>query len=391
MTDYAVVIGAKRTALSDYFVTVGANVSRDTTIKKSGAASIKCTYGIGEPACEFSIGMPATLANYVVRFDYYFEAGLATAAAIWNDGNSVFYLNTDGTIRRNAGSSTSALSSATQHQIEILYDRNYDGTLSLRYILRVDGVVLLSETTGTAAVTSAAKFGNNIAKGNPSPTGATYYDNIYFWRSDTDAYGDRPPWINTQVCEVETADRVPIAVGNYSDFTASSGTNKYDLVDEVPSNSDTDYNSQVIGATAKRQTFTFTSVASYTNPVTGFTVFGIHKTESGTANGNAGQIMLRDNGVDYEFAANGFYRINGLITTYQPWHHGRPTRPDGTILTATALNSLEGGTYLRSDADTMTVRQTAVFLTVATGDNFTDNNPVTNPQPALVGLSGGII
>ena len=38
---YAFIVGAKRTALTDYFIGIGASVSRETTIVKSGVASIK--------------------------------------------------------------------------------------------------------------------------------------------------------------------------------------------------------------------------------------------------------------------------------------------------------------------------------------------------------------
>lgn len=94
-------------------------------------------------------------------------------------------------------------------------------------------------------------FVNGVWGGNYGAAQPIYIDNLYVDEMTDEPYDDRPP-------RKHFFFKRPNAPGTYSDWTTVNETANWRAVDEVPQNSDTDYNKAL--ATGLIDTFQMTSV-----------------------------------------------------------------------------------------------------------------------------------
>jgi hypothetical protein len=246
MKEWCFTTGFVRTALTDYFTGVGANCSQQTTTFAHGTKMLQIDLSTANFGGSVTIAHRyAALRKNGFRFDFKFSANPANQVNIINIDSGKLkcgLLTAVGLAKIQVSSSSNAaaivsgaLTIGTEYEIEIYFDKDAStyGTIGL-YIngsLTTYNLVV-GDTAPTAFGTN---FGSALNKGSTTPAIITYFANLFVYYSDgTGAY----PRIGT--IYTEEVSRVPIAVGAANDFVASSGTNKYDLVDESPANT-TDY------------------------------------------------------------------------------------------------------------------------------------------------------
>ncbi len=130
-----------------------------------------------------------------------------------------------------------------------------------------------------------------------------------------------------------------------------------------------------------RQSFTYTSVASYTGNIIGACLFFIRRTTT-----NAGYTpvtdLMRDNSVDYTGLA-----LN-ITSTYTSYFFGNKNRPGGGAWTVSVLNSLEGGGVNTPSSSNTSYenRLTASFMVVVTDAPNGGATVVIFPSLAMLGV-----
>jgi hypothetical protein len=186
----------------------------------------------------FSTPALTTNATVVVGFGFYFAAIANVRIMSLSDGATEginLRMETTGELAIYRGTTFLArttglgLTNATWYWIELkVYCHDTSGT----YEVRVGGVNKLSASGVDTKAGSNAY--HNIAT-IPAPNGTVRYDDIYILDGSGAANNDFLG--NMKVVGVfPNGD-----VGGYTDFTPSSGTDHYALVDENPTNDNTDY------------------------------------------------------------------------------------------------------------------------------------------------------
>ena len=110
------------------------------------------------------------------------------------------------------------------------------------WVARVNGVEVLNET-GLDTQATGNSFANQVRFGGPgsgSQTTDKRYDDIVIMDS-VDATSTQGAPFNDFLGDIRVDALMPEADGDSSDFTPSTGTDNYAMVDEVPPNDDTDY------------------------------------------------------------------------------------------------------------------------------------------------------
>jgi hypothetical protein len=183
----------------------------------------------------------------------------------------------DGTIEVRRGSSSGTILSASASGVMLVTTWNYlelkatinDTTGS--YELRVDGAVVLSgsgvdtknQSTATVTRVQVGAGGNHAI------------DDWYI----LDTAGSAP-W-NDFLGPVQSLARMPTSEGTTIEWTPSTGTNNAALLDEVPANDDTDYNSAASAS--------LLDLLNHTDVPVGSTIIGVsqralvRKTDAGVA------------------------------------------------------------------------------------------------------------
>lgn len=353
MARYSFITGSKRTALTDYWSNVGSGATRDTVTFHSGVASIKGDHSVKQTDVKVTPTLaPTSIFNKgCLHFFFRFDAAPAVDQVIAVIGTTQLKITTAKKLQvGSAAAGPTVLLVNTWYQLEFIYDRDWRGSGLGSALVRIDEGVVESQLDATLTAFSNFELSYTDKNETTDPVQFVWFDDIYFLYSDIGS-GGLIPWLNTQTCEVETADRVPIAAGTYSEYTHKGSATHYLNADEMPSNGDTDYNLGGSIGTIKRETFTFTTRATYPDTIRGFSLFTRTRLTTAVNTGlidnfdNSHQhIMVRDGGVDYaplNMAMNADYDIDIL---------GYPTRPDGTALTAAVLDTLEGGTQINIPA-----------------------------------------
>lgn len=272
---------------------------------------------------------------------------------------------------------TTVLNTAQYYQIEVRADK----TGNARVYVRIDEVDELDRAVGSTARTEFT-FGE-LNKDNPPSAAVTFrMDDMHLLVTTA---GENPPWWNTTTPHYRTYD----AGGNYNDFTGSpEATNKYLNIDDYStSDADTTYNQGGAKDTVKTQTHNPVD-ATPTGTLKGFNIYGRHKANVFDLNylvSTNNKFLIRDNGVDYtkDFILND--------ANYNTIHDGYRNRPDGTTLTAVALNAIEAGCQ-NNLTNTVTWSVSPLTLEVSpTNQRFfpTGDSAVDDGSWTLVGGTAG--
>lgn len=221
--------------------------------------------------------IPSTAQSVII-----FKDGATTHVAI--------QINTDGTISALRGSTTLATSSSSinggvSFYIEAkVYIADASGTVAVR----INGTSWINFTGDTRNAGNASA--NNITIGSGVVSNHNWINDLYI--ADGQA-GEVTDFLGPQRCDslFFTAD------GYYADWTPSTGSNRYSLVDDNPANDDTDY---ITGAVGQKVTIKTTSMSFTPATINGVKITGVmKKSASGTVNVKR---ILRKSSTDYESA-----------------------------------------------------------------------------------------
>lgn len=199
-----------------------------------------------------------TTTSTSVKLLTLFESTTAHITLQWNAGYLKVYRGTDGGTLLGTGTTSVTASSYTYVEIKAKIN-DTTGTIDVYINGVADAGLALSgidtRNGGTAGTIDSVTFYN----ANTSQTG--YIDDIYICNNsgatNNSFLGD---------CRIDTI--LPSGDGNYTDFTPSTGTAHYALVDESTPNT-TDYNSSA--TSGNRDSYTFPDLAGLSSQ----TVYGI--------------------------------------------------------------------------------------------------------------------
>jgi hypothetical protein len=214
----------------------------------------------------------AASSAVVAGFAYTNSTLIATIIAALLDAGTVqvnLHQNADGTlsVTRNGaaltnGTSTNAISAGTYYYIEWKMSiANSIGANTCK--VRVNGVDWITVATGQDTQNTANATCNQLRIGIVGAAGGTHdWDDLYL----LDLTGPGPD--NDFLGDVRIDTIYPNADGNYSQFTPSTGTDHYALVDETTPNT-TDYNDgDTVG---DRDSYAFGNLTALTSQ----TVYGV--------------------------------------------------------------------------------------------------------------------
>jgi hypothetical protein len=219
--------------------------------------------------------------------------------------------------------STLSLGASAYNYIEFLC--TFHGSTGV-YTVKVNGATWITGT-GANTISSANAYANWAYIGNVSSTvGGMYADDYYV----CDGTGSTN---NTFLGDVRIDTLYPDGDGNYSQFTTSSGSTHYTLVDEAtPNTSDYVYD----GTTGHKDSYTFANLPSLTG-----TVFGVQASAS-LYKDDAGSISARLLARSSTTNVTGATRaLNNTPTYYSTVFE---TDPNGAITwTQSSVNAAEFG------------------------------------------------
>jgi hypothetical protein len=221
------------------------------------------------------ITLPSSVTTFVCGFAFYANIFYTDKTfALFKDSGTKqleLQMNSDGTIdvTRNGtvlGTSSASMSTFTYHYIEFKATIN-NSTGS--YELRLDGVNILSASGVDTQNTANASI-NSVTLGSPSENmgGVGYFD--VDWRYDDfyvlDTTGSAPN--NNFLGDVRIDSVYPTGDGNYTQYSLSTGSSHYQLVDEAtPNTTDYVYN----GTDGNKDSFAMGNVAA----LTAQTIYGV--------------------------------------------------------------------------------------------------------------------
>lgn len=267
------------------------------------------------------LGTSTTQTTGACLFSFY-KSG---TSQIW------FRLNTNGTIAAYRGTTllgttANALTQNVEQYIELkVLLHGSTGTVTIH----VDGIEWLA-LTGVNTQNAGVSTWDEIYRGpvtGASASGEWNFDDLYV------ADGSGASW-NDFVGDVRIDAVLPTTNGTTRNFTPSTGTDDFAVVDEASANGDTDY----VEASAVNDVVTM----NFPNaPVTGADIYGVQvvaqakKTDAGAAGHKA---VTRLGGVDYLGAEVGLGSTYQFLT--QPW----AVKPsDASPWTDTDFNAAEFG------------------------------------------------
>lgn len=229
--------------------------------------------------CEIRDGIGASLGTMILSFGYYLTDNTVTDVNIaeFFDGTTIqCYIRVlNRTVKAYRGNGTllgtasTEVSQSTWHWIEIKVV--FHGTTG-SIVMRVDEQVILSLTgintiTSTTAGADGWAIGGqrNGALSDSNPVGVT----LQQW-DDLIVMDTTGTYCNDFIGDRKVSEFSPTADGYYTQFTPLSGTDHFEMVNEVPPDDDTTYNSsQTVG---DKDTFTFGT--PLTNPNTTIAAVG---------------------------------------------------------------------------------------------------------------------
>lgn len=225
---------------------IGAFGRRGTNGWKASSSNVLANTGADAPSVTLSPTGAVCIAGFAFRNVTAFSATNSTQAYIFGifDSGSVqcvlvvngagqleFYRGlASGTL---LGTSAFALSQDVDHYIEIKAEIDNSGDVTIR----VDGVTVLTLTNVDTQSTSNASWNQVVIGATRTSSGSVltwYYDDLYI----ADASGS--DW-NDLVGDIEIGGNLPNANGTTRNFTPSTGTDDFAVVDEAAANGDTDY------------------------------------------------------------------------------------------------------------------------------------------------------
>mgnify|MGYP000653285074 CR=1 FL=1 len=278
-------------------------------------------------------------ASWVLGFAISVSAlpSAATTLAALLDAGSVqcdLRLNTDGTlsITRNGtaltnGTSVTALTTNTWYYIEFKVTIA-DSISASSCKARINGVDAITVATSQDTKATANASANQVRLGTSNSSGMQFYiDDFYCCDQsgsvNNDFLGD---------CRIDTL--YPNADGNYSQFTPSTGSTHYDLVDETAPNT-TDYNESATNG--HRDSYAFQNLSA----LVASTIHGLQvnvaalKDDAGTRSACA---MVRSSSTDSDGATVALSTSQAYIS--QVWE----TNPNGSVAwTESSVNAAEFG------------------------------------------------
>jgi len=206
--------------------------------------------------------------------------------------------------------------------------------------LKLDGSTVLT-LTGQNTISTANAYANRIYLGNGNVGGGTaaghFYDDVYVCDTvDQSTLQTGSPANNDFLGDVRVQNLTPSGDGNYSQWVGSDGnsTNNSLLVDETPSNDDTDYVAS--GTTGDRDTYAFSNLTPTSGTVYGVQIFAeARKDDAGT---RTLYLTARSGSTDQDSAA-----ATALSASYTGVVDIRGAAPGATGWTVTNVNSAEFG------------------------------------------------
>lgn len=243
-------------------------------------------------------------------------------------------INADGTLSvtragtaLTGGTSTNTMSAGTFYYVEFKVTIS-DSIGANTCKVRVDGVDWITVATGQDTKATANALCNVLELGpSGSLTGTYYYHDLYLCdnsgSTNNDFLGD---------CRIDTI--FPTSDGNYTQFTPSTGTDHYALVDEATPNT-SDYNSDATAG--HRDSYGMGNLAALTSQ----TVYGI-QTNAAVLKDDAGvrtaATFVRSSSTNSDGATVGLSVSQTYISQVFE------TDPNGSIAwTESSVNAMEGG------------------------------------------------
>lgn len=317
-------------------------VGTSQTINASGRRSGNAMRIASPSGTHYVLKTLAATASWVSGFAFsiaVFPSGAIALHGVRDAGTTQcdVRLNTDGTlsVTRNGtavtgGTSTNAISTSTFYYIEFkvtIADSISAGSCKVK----VNGVEWITVATGQDLKATANATANQVFFGNPASAGSggTNADwcDIYVCdqsgSTNNDFLGD---------CRVDTL--YPTSDGNYSQFTPSTGSSHFALVDETAPNT-TDYND---GATVgDRDSYGMGNLTALTSQ----TIYGVQVNAAilkDDAGAKSASTFVRSNGT------NGDGASAALGTSQVYVSQVYETNPDGSVAwTEASVNAMEAG------------------------------------------------
>ena len=288
--------------------------------------------------------LPVPVANIFVGWAMYTgtggSVGSDTYMSLWGDDSSTLHLklmlNSTSTLRVARGDGTILASSNPGTFIAGQW--NYvemSATIADaggRCTVKVNGVTVIDFTGDTKNGGTATQF-DTIVLGDPGGNGGprvtTYYDDLYV----CDATGTAN---NSFLGDVRIQTLVPVAAGNYTQFTPTGVANNWDNVNELPY-STSDYNaSSTVG---QKDSYAMSDVLGTTGAIKAVqTNIVANKSDAGTANARS---FVRIGSTDY---ADPTRSLTTTATTYTSPRDINPAT--SAAWSASDLNGLEAGTEI---------------------------------------------
>ncbi len=185
------------------------------------------------------------------------------------------------------GAASLAISTNVWHQIEVkAVINNSAGSV----LIKVDGVTLI-DISGADTQATANAYANGISF-------EAYGMHRRFGLSDLVVMDTSGSYCNDLLGSIIVELKSPTGDGYYHDFVPLTGSDNYAMVDDLPPDDDTSYNT---GSVGDRDTFTFDDIANVSATIHGVACTMFAKLNDGGSASVKG--MVRSNGVDAEGAA----------------------------------------------------------------------------------------
>lgn len=291
-------------------------------------------------AFNVSKAIPAT-TSFVIGFAFFYgtfpvasrvicqllDAGTAQCSLLFNVDGTLSVVRSTGTALTN-GTSVAVLSGSTYYYIE--WKVTISDSISANSCkVRVNGVDVITVATSQDTKATANSTANSVLIGSSSSFGSddVYFDDFYI----CDQSGSTN---NDFLGDVRIDTIYPTSDGNYSQFTPSTGTTHYTLVDETAPNT-SDYNDGA--AVNDRDSYGMGNLAS----IAAQTVYAvqvnaaINKDDAGS---KSAATFVRSS------STNGDGASTALGTTQAYVSQVFETNPNGSIAwTETTVNAMEAG------------------------------------------------
>jgi len=380
---------------------VGAQCTIESTIVKTGTYSFKQDYDIASAQTHQNFPNTPTGNHWYFSFHYYktgnsteVDGGIIKLMSILASGESHPHANPKRALSIDSlgrivvretttvlGRTTTQLANNTWYHVEY-YHNNTSG--SVQDVLKLNGTTEVNSSSGASFTFNIASLGGYNGKNNRVIGVAGYVDNGWF----NDANGS---FNNTNPGELFILASQPngnSVTAGYTDFTnQAAATASFADVDEIPTNSDTDYAESGSGDGTLDHLFEYEDSATIgvpsTDDILAIVVMPLTKLQSGST-GGAFWSLIQSGGSDSVSQSN--LAMAGYNQYWQGLHDSDPNT--GDYWTQTDFDSVYAGISKRSAGD-KNFRVSTCLVMVAYGTLPVITTPSIVGWKTLLGVGNG--